>query len=154
MPVYEAQVKVRWITTISNIQSPTVAEINAGTDLSPFITKDGVRVPTTQNMVDTADINTVFDSQEPGSWGGTLGLTMKRTTADTAWNLIVYGLTGFVLISWDNFTNGTVSAGDKVQVYPAKAHHPVMVPPAANEVQRFTVEVGVTAEPALKAVVV
>jgi hypothetical protein len=153
MPVYEGQVKVRWVTTISNIQAPTVAEINAGTDLSPFVTKDGVRVPTNQNMVDTGDINTVFDSQEPGSWGGPLGLTLKRTAADTAWNLFAHSLTGFVVISWDNWTNGTVSAGDKVQVYPAKSHHPVMTPPAANEVQRFTVELGVTAEPALKAVV-
>jgi len=153
MAVYEGQTKVRFVPTVSNIQAPTVAEINGGTNLSPFITKDGVQPPTNQNMVDTGDIEVVFDSQEPGSWGGPFVLVMKRKTVDTAWNLFQYGLVGNLVVSYNNFTNGTVSAGDEVQVYPIKAHHPVMANSATNEEQRFTVNCAVTTEPALKAIV-
>jgi hypothetical protein len=139
---------------VANKAAPTVAEITAGTALTTFITKDGIDAPVTANNVDAAFIHETFDSQVTGSWGGEVTLTMKRdVTADTAWNLCVYGTAGFLII--DRFRNsGTLpSAGQKVEVWPAQMHQPAVVPPAANTLVTFTEKFAITSQPNLSATV-
>jgi hypothetical protein len=150
---YEKRTRVYWCTSISNINAPTAAEITAGVYLSPFTKKDGVQTPNNQNFIDSGDITTDFDSQEPGSWGGApVNLTLFRDdTADTAWNLMVKGTRGFLVIARTKTVAPT--AGDKVEVWPAAMHHPVMANSAPNENQTFTGAFAITAEPALKATV-
>ena len=152
--VYEGKTNVYWLTACANIAAPTVAEITAGTALTNFIAKDGVAVNTTTNNVDSATIAETFDSQVTGSWGGELELTMFRDdSADTAWNLCVYGTTGWVVI--DRFrASGTLpSAAHKVEVWPAQMHQPVPQNSAANTNQRFVEKFAVTSQPNLKATV-
>jgi hypothetical protein len=148
---YEGNVKVYWATSVASKTAPTVANISAATNLSSFIAKDGVSVPATQNMVDSATINDVFDAQTVGSWGGgALELTMFRdSTSDTAYNLFVYGTTGFVIIS----RFGAPIAGSKVEVWPAQMHEPAPQASAANEMQKFVGALAVTDSPAMRATV-
>ena len=160
MAVYEQQTSVRFVPTIASTAIPpttaTTAEITAGTDLTPYVTKDGVQPPTNQNMVDTGSIDTNFDSQEPGSFGGpfVLILKKKRGTAEVAWTTISYGLTGYLVVSYDNFGGDNVPvAGDKIQIFPVKAHEPLMNNSAANEEQKFTTNFAVTSKPNLKGTV-
>lgn len=149
---YEGKTKVYFATSVASITAPTTANISGATNLTPFITKDGVSVPNTQNMVDSATIEEVFDAQTVGSWGGgALELTMFRDdAADTAWNLIVYRTTGFLIIS----RFGAPIAGSKVEVWPVQMHAPIPQATAANEMQKFTAAFAVTAAPELKATVV
>lgn len=152
--VYEGNTKVRLLVSIaSGTLVPTAAECTAGKDLTPFITKDGIAVPNSQNMVDSATINDVFDAQRVGSWGGgPLVLTMFRddTLETNGWDAITYSLDGFLVISR---RTGLFTAGSKVEVWPIEAHQPVMQNTAANEMQKFTAAFAVTATPNLNAVV-
>jgi hypothetical protein len=152
--VYEGRTNVYWVTTISSIAAPTVAEITAGTPLTSFIAKDGVAVNTTTNNVDSATIAETFDSQIVGSWGGEVELTMFRDdTADTAWNLCVYGTNGYVVIDRLGVAGVLPIATAKVEVWPAEMHQPVPQNSAANTQQRFMEKFAVTAQPNLKATV-
>lgn len=145
------------VTTIANTAAPTVAEINAGTKLSPHMTKDGIRVPSNQNMVDDSNLEDVFDAQVVGSWGGPISFTAKRNNAssgtDTVWNLITYGLAGYAVVRRGIASATAVAASQPVEVYPVQYHHPVMQDPATNEQARFTCTAAVTATPQIKATV-
>jgi hypothetical protein len=152
--VYEAYTRVAWVTTISSIAAPTVAELNAGTNITPFITKDGLTTPANQNMVDNASLAETFDAQLVGSWGGAIQLTMFRdNSADTAWNLCVYGTNGYLVVRRGIAIATGWTASQNVEVYPSQMHQPVMAATASNEQQRFTVQLAVTAEPNVNATV-
>lgn len=153
---YEERTRVYWVPTIASIAAPTVAELNAGTDLSCFITKDGLTEPNSQNMVDAAALCERFDAQRVGSFGGTIGLKMYRDTVDAdddAYNLCVYGTNGYLVRRW-GVTHGTAwAAAQKVAVFPAEMHEPVMNDTAANTMATFNETLAVTGQPNLKATV-
>jgi hypothetical protein len=152
--VYEGRSNVYWCTTVANKNAPTAAEIAAGVALTNFVTKDGVAVNITTNNVDSATIAETFDAQVTGSWGGEVELTMFRdNTADTAWNLCVYGTAGFIVI--DRFrASGTLPvATNKVEVWPAQMHQPAPQNSAANTLLRFVEKFAVTSQPNLSATV-
>jgi hypothetical protein len=152
--VYEGKTNVYWLTACANIAAPTAAEVAAGTALTSFVAKDGVATNLTTNNVDSATIAETFDAQQTGSWGAEIELTMFRdATADTAWNLCVYGTAGFLVI--DRFRNsGTLPiATNKVEVWPAQMHQPAPENSASNTMQRFVEKFAVTSQPNLKAVV-
>lgn len=147
---YEANTKAYWLTAVANIAAPTVAEIGAGTPLSPYIPKDGIAVNINTNNVDSASIDDTFDAQLAGSWGADVKLTMFRDdTADTAWNLCEHGTPGFLVIS----RFGAAVATSVVEVYPSEMHQPAMENTAANSQQRFVEAFAITAAPELNAVV-
>lgn len=145
------------VPSIANKAAPTAAEINAGTRLSTHMTKDGIRVPSNQNMVDDAGAEDVFDAQVVGSWGGPISFTAKRNNAsagtDTVWNLITYSLAGYNVVRRGVTSATAVATSQVVEVYPVQYHHPVMQDPATNEQARFTVTAAVTSTPEIKAVV-
>lgn len=150
--VYEGNVKVYWCTTIADIDEPSPTEVGAGTNLTPFIAKDGVAVPSTQNMVDVAGINDSFNAEIVGSWGGgPLTLTMFRddTSETGAYDLMVYGTNGYLVIS--RFGDGATN-GDKVEVWPAEMHEPTLLNSAKDEVQKFTASFAITSTPSMRAV--
>lgn len=152
--VYEGRTNVYWLTTCANIAAPTAAEIAAGVALTAFVSKDGVAVNTTTNNVDSATIAEIFDAEDVGSWGASVELTMFRdATADTAWNLCVYGTAGFVVIDRFRVSGVLPIATNKVEVWPAKMHQPVPQNSAANTLQRFTEKFAITSQPNLKATV-
>lgn len=152
--VYEKFTRIWWVTTIASQAAPTVAEINAGTDLTSFVAKDGLKLPVDQNMVDNAAIDTAFDAQLVGSWGGGgLELEMFKDTTDTAYTLCVYATIGFLVVRLGVLVTTAATAAQKVQVWPAQMHQPVVKPSAANQQVRFTEKFAVTLEPTLVATV-
>jgi len=152
--VSEGVVHVYWLAAEpASKAAPTAAEITAGVDLTPFITKDGVSTPSTQNLVDVGGLDTNYNAEVVGSWGGgALTLTMFRDDTDEsdAYDLVVYGTNGAIVIS--RFGEGT-TVSDKVEVWPAQMHEPTLMDTAGDEVQKFTAAFAVTAEPAMRAVV-
>ncbi len=150
--VSEGVVKVRFCPTIANKNAPTVAELNAGTNLTPILPKDGVNFGTTNgNMVDTGSLDTAFDSQETGSYGVSGSLTgFRDNAADTFYDLFTRGTRGFVVIGRFGLTP---AAGEKVEVYPVAAQEPSHPATTPNERQTVTVDFAVTAEPAKRATV-
>jgi hypothetical protein len=150
----DGKIRMSWVVTIANKAAPTVAELNAGTLLSPFTTKDGVDPGLTTNMVDSATIEETFDAQGVGSYGGTLKLTMYRDdTADTAWNLMVYGTIGFVVVRRGIASATAYANPQKCEVYPAQMHEPIPQVTASNEQTKFQATFAVTSAPSLKATI-
>ncbi len=145
---------VYWVSTIANIAAPTVAELNAGTRISGYLTKDGLDISFNQNAADNADLEDTFDAQGVGTFGGTINGTFFRdNSADTAWNLFVYGTTGYLVVREGVAVATAWTAAQKAQVYPAQMHEPVPVPPTSNEQRKFKVMLPITDQPSLKATV-
>lgn len=152
----DGMIRVTFAPTVANKAAPTTAELNAGTLLTNFITKDGLTVPTNQNFVDNSALDETFDSQVVGSFGGPISMTMKRdgTPAnDTAWNLITYGLTGFVVVRRGVESATAWTAAQKAEVYPVMWHEPVPNQTATNEQGTFSAQAAVTSQPNSKATV-
>jgi len=138
----------------ANIAAPTVAEWAAGTHITNFITKDGLTVPTNQNYVDNSSLAETFDAQVVGSFGGPISLTGIRDNAtDTLWDLIVYGLGGFLFVRRGIATATAVAASQKCEVFPVMWHEPVPTQTASNEQGRFTAAAAVTSQPNFKSVI-
>ena len=88
----DGMLKIYVVATIANIAAPTVAELNAGTAITNFVTKDGLTVPSGQNYVDNFSLAETFNSQVVGSFGGPITMIGIRDAAtDTFWDLVVYG---------------------------------------------------------------
>ncbi len=152
---FEYYTRVSWVPTITVVAAPTVAQLNAGTDMSTLLTKDGLSTPNSQNMVDNSGLHERFDAQIVGSFGGPITLKLKRDNdgTDAAWNLFDWGEVGFVVIRRGLAYDAAWAAAQKAEVYPAQAHEPVMDNSAANAQQTFTVMLAVTAQPSLRATV-
>lgn len=152
--VYEGRTNVYWVLSIATDSTPTLTEIQAGVDLSPFVAKDGVAVNINTNNVDSATITEIFDAQVVGSWGADLQLTMFRDdTADTAWNTCVYGSNGYIVIDRFNLAGADPGNGDKVEVWPAQMHQPAPQNSATNTQVRFIEALAVREQPNLRATV-
>ena len=157
MPVYsnDGMIRVQWVVTLGSITSPTATQLNAGTNLSPFITKDGLTVPADQNNVDVAVLSDTFDSQVVGSFGGAIEMTgVRNFGADTFWDLCVYATVGFLAIRRGSAAAAVFAAAQKVEVYPVQMHQPVPSQTGGNTVGQFTITMPVTSQPELKATVV
>lgn len=147
----EGNVKLYFLTTVASVAAPTVANIAAGTDLTPWLPTSGLNVEPTQNnatisMIEGVDLSAVgTESREI-----TLTLTRDGVTADDdAWVLFVRGLTGYILVS----PFGAPIAGSRVYVYPIESHAPTPVPPTENTFQTFQVRLAVNSTWNEKAVV-
>lgn len=147
---HEQNTRVVWVPTIANTATPTTTELSGGTDITTYLTKDGLETPADQNMVDNAGLDENFDAQGVGSYGGAITIKCFRTTTDAAWDLFSYGTEGFLVVGRDSA--GGIAATDVVEVYPAQMHQPVMMATAGNERQKFTARLAVTAAPVLDAV--
>ena len=152
--VHEGNTKVALVPTIADITAPTAAELGAGTDISELLTKDGLQTPDSQNMVDSAALSDTFDAQVVGSWGGGVTLTgFRDDSADTLWDLAVYGTNTHLVVRRGLPYDTAWAATQDVEVYPIEMHEPVPNPTGANEQVRFTLACAVTAQPAKRAVV-
>lgn len=152
---YEHFTRVDWVPTITNIAAPTVAQLNAGTELSTFLTKDGLQTPNSQNMVDNGTLADRFDAQGAGTYGGSVTLKARRKNdgTDAAWNLFAWKEQGYIVVRRGLAYDAAWAAAQEVEVYPAESHEPVMDNTATNANQTFTVAMAVTAQPDLRAVV-
>lgn len=127
--VYTPQeiVEVYIVNTISNLDAPTVTELNAGTRLTDFIT-DGPPAPAGSNFVPAGTLASGFESQAASTYGGGSGAmtilnkrdtTTTDATADDAYSALPRGtVTNLVVAAYGVTTGTTFSAGDVVSIYP------------------------------------
>lgn len=151
--VDDGNTKVYWVTSISSKSAPTVAELNAGTSISAFLAKDGLNINLSQNMVDNADLDDLFDAQGVGTYGGSAELNGFRDTTDTLWNLCVYGTAGYLVVRRGVAVGTAWTASQKAEVYPAQMHEPIPMPTATNQQTKFKCALAITDTPSLKATV-
>lgn len=144
--VYEENLVATFVAAdgIADITAPTATEIGTGTDLSSYIPKNGITFPSTRNMVDTGSIDRKFNSEYPGSTGGTLQITFKLQNRDgdsAAMDTFAGGeVEGYWVFGYQG-SNDTEA--DEVDVYHVVGHVPVRNNPGPDEEQRFAVSFGV-----------
>jgi hypothetical protein len=152
----EGNVRVDYVATIANIAAPDVSsELNTTTPLSGWLTPEGWSPGITQNSVVTTSLASTYITSVPGTSGGPITLTLKKdgTPAnDTAWNLFKSGPSGYLVArEGQGGAQGAWTAGDKVMVFPGKAHKAQMQPTATNSVRTFQVVWEPSTEPNLDA---
>ena len=143
---YEEQLVATFVAAegIADITAPTATEVGAGTDYSSYIPKNGISFPSQRNMIDTGSIDRKFNSEYPGSEGGTLEITFKvQDFSGGSAALTEFG-PGEVEGYWVfGFEGSNATAADVVDVYHVVGHTPVRNNPGPDEEQRFTVMFGV-----------
>lgn len=150
----DGMIRVQICTAIANIALPTAAELNAGTHITGFLSKDGLTTPADQNNVDTASLAETFNSQVVGSFGGAIEMTgLRDNVADTLWTLIVYGNSRFLVVRRGIATAAAFATAQPLEVYPCMFHEPIPAQTGGDEVSRFTISAPVTSQPNLKAAV-
>lgn len=150
---HEEYTRIWWVTTMADPAAPTVAELEAGVDISAYVPKDGLKVGATNAKVKNDDITTAFDGEIPGSYGNSVTLTSFRDDDDDlAWETFrVRNTYGFLVVRRMVPVAEAVAAGQEVEVYPAATGQPAMQDTAENERVKFGVELAVHAPPALAA---
>ncbi len=123
---FEEFTKVIWVDIADDIgdtAAPTVAELGAGTDITCFLTKDGLKLGVTTAGVDGSSLCNRVDIESAGSVGYKpmiKGYRDRESGGDTLWNLIVWSDTGFLVVRRGIAYATAITAAQKVEVYPAQ----------------------------------
>lgn len=152
----DGRIKIYQVPSIANIAAPTVAELNAGVDLSGLMTPDGlVGFEPDTGDVDTSKINSTFSTTAAGraSFSGTLIRLIKQTGVDTVYNTLVYGFATNIVVRRDVVSGTAWATADKVEVYPVQCGEIRNLAPEQNAVHKYEVLTKITNQPNLRATV-
>lgn len=139
---FEEKTRVSWVTTIADIAAPTVAELGAGTDITCFLTKDGLNPGGSTNGVDAGTLCNRIDGQVAGSvsYQATLkGYRYTPVADDDFWDLAVYGTAGHLVVRRGIAHDTAWAAAQKLEVYKSQMGEPIPASSAANAMQTFEV---------------
>lgn len=145
---FDAHTKVYWVTTIASIAAPTTTELNAGTDISCYLTKDGLDTGVSESAVDGSTLCSTIDGETAGTSKYSPTLKMYRATVDAdddAWNLVSLGTAGYLVVRRAIANSTAWTAAQKVEVYQGQFGNPMPAASAANANVTFTAKVYVSA---------
>ncbi|MFB7224229.1 hypothetical protein ACFWB2_36175 [Streptomyces virginiae] len=154
--ISDGKTRVVWLTSVANINAPTVSELNAGLDLTKRITPDGLKIDPSTADVDTSSLASTFDTKTVGRVGFDNELTFKRGDTpqeDAPYSTLKYGVSGFLAVRRGLAYSAAWASGQKLEVYPSTCGEPQNSSPAANEVMKFVSPQKVTDAPATAATV-
>lgn len=153
--------KLYVVPTIASatLAAVTIAEITAGTNLTPWLSRDGISERGAEGAtVDVADATSMWDKTAAGTSGAGLELTFFRDSLaadDDAWTALPQGTSGYFVIAPFGFTGtaGAPAATDRIEVWPFEVSSRRNLAIAANEAQKFTVSCAIPNEPNVAAAV-
>lgn len=154
--ISDGKTRVAWLSTVANLNAPTVAELTAGADYTKRITPDGLKLDPTTADVDTSSLASTFDTKTVGRVGFDVELTFKRgdnPTDDAPYSTLKYGVSGFLAVRRGVAYATAWTVGQKVEIYPITCGEPQNTSPTANEVMKFVAPMRVTDVPATAATV-
>lgn len=154
--VADGKTRVAFVPAISTIASPTTTELNAGTLLHYFITADGFTglTPTT-NTIATTSLGSKSNTSRNGRVTfEQFNLQIKKQDAtDTVYNLLVRGLTGFLVVRNSIDVDTAWLSTQKLRVYPIECGEAGWVDPEPDSLERYVVPMTVTVDPNQRAAV-
>lgn len=136
-------------TRPANLQLPTAAEIAAATNLTGFIIS--ITAQSQGNTVPTPNIDSLFETSVPGTSQASFTADMYRDdAADTAWETLPRGVTGYFFISrfGGTGTGYQPAPGENVEVWPVRIVSRTASAMTSNTAQMFTCTASVPEEPA------
>ena len=134
---------------ITNINSPTAAQVAAALDLTPFAIS--LNASARGNTVPTPSFDSLFETSTAGTSAATFDADFYRDDEDdTAWESLPRGERGFFLIArfGGKGTNNLPIATDEIEVWPVMITSRTMANMSSNTVLTFTVSCSVNIEPA------
>lgn len=153
----DGNIKLSFVPEIDDITSPTETELTAGIDLECLVTADGFQPTVNEEVVSVPKLCETSNSEAPGRATHQVTLTMVRQEEeeeDTGWTELKRGTTGYLAVRYGVEHDIPWQADDKAIVYPVRCGVRRLQPPEANGATQFDVQMYVTAQPELDAVVV
>jgi hypothetical protein len=162
--IMDGRVRVYWLTACSNIALPTTTELNAGTDLTGYITPDGLEITVGTGKVPVGNVGSTYTLNRVGRREPDVSLTCHHDatsgSTDPAWNLLVYRAVGFLAVRTgvDKATAWTTGQGaggttGALQMFPVECGEYNPIKPGENTAWDFTVPLTVYLDPNTRAVV-
>jgi hypothetical protein len=152
----DGRTRVAWVTSIANINAPTVAELNAGILLQATLTADGLMglAPDTAD-VDTSSLASTFNTAVNGrtSFSGTGLRVKKQNGTDTIFTTLIRDTAGYLVVRRSVTESTTWASTQGVEVYPALCGEVKRLDPEPNTVERYEIPLKITSSPALRAAV-
>jgi len=156
----DSYLKVWWVTTIASITGPTLVEIEAGTELTPFITSAGLDTPEEGTDADTSDLSSARDKSIPATIGGQVVGEFYRDDgtgggSDDAWTAIPRNTDGYLVIApfGGGGTDRAIAVADTVEVWTCRVSQRSRGRYVRGEAQRFEATFALSADPELAATV-
>ncbi len=152
--------KIHAVNSIANTSAPTLIEINAGTELTSFVTPAGFDTPSEGTDADISNISSARDFSIPATIGGDLQGEFYRDdgtggTTDDAWNALPrLQITNIVISRFGGAgTNNAIAVADTVEVWPVRVSQRSDNRPVRGEAMRFTGRYALESDPVLAATV-
>ena len=146
----EGVLQLHLVTSIDDPSAPTIAEVEAGTDLSGFLVPS-LSTPGGGQVIQSPDVGSSFTKTGAGTHGGQpyTAEFYRDDTADTAWDALPPGTTGFFVVArmGGSDTGDALQATDLVDVYAIEVADRSPTDVGENEHQRFVVTAAVTDDP-------
>lgn len=153
---FDGNTRIVRCASLADPSGPTTVELNAGTDLSEMLPKDGWQPSNNTNSVEAGKLSQTYDASVPGTWGGEVQATFFRDSdevLDIAWELFDYGNSGFMVVRYGLPFTTAWANGQRVEVWPYICNKPQMNQTATNTNARFGITFNIPTEPDLHAVV-
>jgi hypothetical protein len=139
-------IRVWWVETIAAPNAPTVAEITAGVDLTPFMRRDGLATPRSGQTIDASDAASRVNKKAPGNIdAGEVtfrGLRDSVAADDDGWTTLAEDEAGYLVVRRFGGSTVAATAADKVEVYEGSVISRE-AQPIGDEVQNFVAVISV-----------
>lgn len=141
--------KVHFVPDIADKDSPTISEIEGGTDVTGFLVT--LEASTTGDTVPTPSFDSLFETSISGTVSATFTAEFYRDDEDDlAWETLTRGTNGYFVIArfgWSSAENDEPEDGDDCEVWPVRITTRSAMALTNNESQRFNLEASVPVEP-------
>ena len=136
-------IRVWFVPTVASATLvPTAAEITAGTDLTPYLRRDGLTTPRSGSTIDASDAANRINKTAPGNidlGALTLRLYWDSTPADDdAWTALPEDTAGYIVVRRFGGSGVAAAAAQIVEVYKGSVISREMQQ-IGDEVQNFVV---------------
>lgn len=145
---YTEEIRVAFVATIASPAAPTVAELTAGVNLTPFLRRNGLSRPQTGNTIDASDLASRQNKQAAGTYGGDSWTVRayRDDTADTAWDTLEPGTDGYLVVRNFGGSGEAFAAADEIEVAPITVVSRSAADTADNEMQSFEAALAITGD--------
>lgn len=145
--------KIHFVPTIASPAAPTLVEITAGTELTPYLTPAGLDTPEEGNDADSSSIASPRDFTVPATVGGDVSGEFYRddgtgSTTDAAFLALPRLTQGYLVIArfGGGGTDYAIAVADEVEVWEVRVSQRSNSRITRGEVLRFTSTFAVAAD--------
>lgn len=137
---FEEYTRVSLVSSIADISAPTADELDAGTDITCYLTKDGLNPGGSTNGVDSGSLCSRVDSQVAGSVSYNATLRgFRYWDEDDFWDVCAWGTNTHLVVRRGPAHDAAWTAGQPVEVYTVQMGEKIPASSAANTLQTFEV---------------